>query len=315
MLQFRFTWKTFKREPFVYVVFASVLIFLGVNYYSIVMEVGKEASLKIVPYVDPTPWEDSRSREPGKRQTLSIKGVDYPFRWIPAGSFIMGSPKNEWGHYHEDLHKVNISKGFWALETEVTQEMWNSVMGANANYSHFKGSKRLPVDNASKYECLKYIEKLNALGVRPEGFEFALPTEAQWEYACRAGTTTPFSFGDSLNGDKANCDGDFPYPYGTTEKGTYLRKTTVVGSYPANPWGLYDMHGNVQEWVSDWYDEYPKNEVTDPISGYEGKAEMCRGGGWSSLAESCRSASRHRYGHEGLRLVLVSSTQRPSPEP
>ena len=237
MLQFRFTWETFKHDPFVGVVFASVALFLALSAYSIYREVHKDASLKIVPYVNPTPWMDSRSREPGKRQTLSINAVDYPFRWIPAGSFMMGSPKDEHGHYKEDLHRVNISKGFWALETEVTHEMWISVMRVNSNSSRFKDSKRLPVDDLSKDDCLRYIARLNASGLRPKGFEFALPTEAQWEYACRAGTTTPFSFGDSLNGDKANCDGKI-LPYGTTEKGTYLGKTTEVGSYPPNPWGF-----------------------------------------------------------------------------
>ena len=328
MLQFRFTWKTFKREPFVHVVFASVWLFLALSAYSIYREVHKDASLKIVPYVDPTPWEDSRSREPGKRQTLSVKGVDYPFRWIPAGSFMMGSPLDEKERYKdEDLHRVNISRGFWALETEVTQEMWTSAMGANDNPSRFKGSKRLPVDDVSKYECLKYIEKLNASGVHPEGFEFALPTEAQWEYACRAGTTTPFSFGDSLNGDKANCDGDvITYPYGTTEKGTDLGKATEVGSYAPNPWGLYDMHGNAREWVSDWYEEYPENEVTDPIGGHEGEPEIYRGGGWNDFPSSCRAASRHYdefhiydgfcgyEGSAGFRLVLVPTSRQYPPK-
>jgi len=316
MLQYRFTWETFRRDPFVDIVFTSVFLFLAFNSYSIYRDVHQDTSPQIVPHVNPTPWEDSRSRKPGKRQTLSINAVDYPFRWIPAGSFMMGSPKDEHGHYKEDLHRVNISRGFWALETEVTQEMWNSVMGANNNPSHFKDSKRLPVENVSKYECLQYIERLNALGFCPEGFIFALPTEAQWEYACRAGTTTPFSFGDSLNGDKANCDGRL-LPYGTTEEGTYLKKTTEVGSYPPNPWGLYDMHGNVEELVSDWYDAYPENEVTDPISGHEGMAEMRRGGGWTSIAESCRSAYRNYsyYCLGGFRLVLVSSTRQSSPEP
>ena len=134
------------------------------------------------------------------------------------------------------------------------------------NPSRFKGIKR-PVEQVSWEDSQQYIQKLNSLLAgtpgAPSGFKFSLPTEAQWEYACRAGTTTPFNFGSVLNGDKANCNGN--YPYGTTTKGKYLQKTTEVGSYPANAWGLFDMHGNVWEWCSDWYGNYPSGAVTDLI--------------------------------------------------
>ena len=242
----------------------------------------------------------------GTRMILSIRGVEYAFRWIPSGSFMMGEGNSQ--------HKVNLSRGFWLLESPITQEMWQSIMGKNP--SSFTGSDRLPVENISWKDCQKYIKKLNELahgkkGIFsfsqgkpeidgfPEGFAFSLPTEAEWEYACRAGTTTPYWFGGSLNGDKANCRGTSPY--GTDKKGPYLKKTTEVGKYPANAWGLVDMHGNVGEWVQDWYGDYPTGEVTDPTGPEGGLGRVCRGGGWYGSAVSCRAASRY-WGEPGWRL-------------
>ena len=244
----------------------------------------------------------------GERQVLSIKNVDYAFRWCPFGTFTMGSPASEAERYNgETQHKVALSRGFWLLETPVTQGMWESVMGANP--SHFKGSKNLPVDSVSWDDCQEFIKKLNGLNIAPSGFRFSLPTESQWEYACRAGTTTPFHFGGMLNGDKANCNGN--HPYGTSTKGKYLEKTSEVDSYPSNAWGLLDMHGNVWEWCLDWYGGYPSGAVTDPMGAERGSYRVLRGGSWNFLAEYCRSASRHadgpadRYDSVGLRLSLV----------
>jgi formylglycine-generating enzyme required for sulfatase activity len=194
------------------------------------------------------------------------------------------------------------------LETQVTQLMWESVMGSNP--SKFKGLNS-PVETVSWYDCQKYIAKINDGRFAPAGYKFSLPTEAQWEYACRTGTTTPFNFGSVLNGDKANCNGN--YPYGTSVKGKYLQRTTEVGSYPANAWGLSDMHGNVWEWCADWYGSYPGGgAVVNPVGSSTGSRRVFRGGGWNFNAGYCRSAYRDN-GHSslrgsvvGLRLSLVS---------
>ncbi|MDO5310170.1 MAG: formylglycine-generating enzyme family protein [Planctomycetia bacterium] len=154
---------------------------------------------------------------------LLITGVPVNFHWAPAGSFLMGSPESEDGRReYETQHAVLLTQGFWVAETETTQELWQAFMGNNP--SRFGGSEQLPVERVSWYDCQEFVQKLNDFysSVLPNGYKYAMPTEAQWEYACRAGTTTPFHFGDSLNGDKANCNGD--YPYGTSAKGRILRE-------------------------------------------------------------------------------------------
>ena len=183
------------------------------------------------------------------------------------------------------------------LETPVTQEMWESVMGNNP--SAFTGSNR-PVETVSWDNSQEYIQNLIGLGVAPVGYRFSLPTEAQWEYACRAGTTTPFYFGDVLDRDRGNF-------------GRHVGRTTEVGSYPANAWGLYDMHGNVWEWCLDWYGAYPMGNVTNPVGTSSGLSRVLRGGGWFHPAEYCRSAMRRdrepsvRNNAIGFRLALVST--------
>ena len=260
----------------------------------------------------------------GERIVLTINDIDYAFRWCPPGTFTMGSPASEADRGDDETqHQVTLFRGFWLLETPVTQGMWESVMGNNP--SHFNGSKNLPVESVSWDDCQEYITKLSdelksggykspvsTGGLMPaalEGFKFSLPTESQWEYACRAGTTTPFHFGSVLNGDKANCDGN--YPYGTSTKGKYLEKTSEVGSYPANAWGLKDMHGNVCEWCLDWFDDYPSGAVTDPVGSPTGSIRVVCGGSWHYCAQDCRSAFRSlsvpalRHNRLSLRLSLV----------
>ena len=152
-------------------------------------------------------------------------------------------------------------------------------------------------------DAQEFIKKLNAKG---EG-TYRLPSEAEWEYAARAGTTTAFAFGDSLSSEQANFNGD--YPYGGAAKGTYLEKTTAVGSYRANGWGLYDMHGNVWEWVEDWYGDYPSGAVTDPTGAATGSNRVGRGGGWGATAGDLRSANRYfdtpsfRFNYLGFRVL------------
>ncbi|MCL2625043.1 MAG: SUMF1/EgtB/PvdO family nonheme iron enzyme, partial [Planctomycetaceae bacterium] len=247
----------------------------------------------------------------GRRAVLAIKEVEYHFRYCPAGMFLMGSPASEKERRsNETQHQVTLSRGFWMLETPVTQEMWESVMGDNP--SDLKG-ERYPVECVSWDDCQEYIQKLNDMDIVPKSYRFSLPTEAQWEYACRAGTTTPFHFGDALNGDKANCHGF--HPYGPWLKGwttgRYYRRTTKVRSYPPNDWGLYDMHGNVWEWCLDLYGTYPVGDVTDPVGASNDSRRVRRGGGWFTYAGDCRSAYRDylkpsdRANFIGFRIVLV----------
>ena len=211
----------------------------------------------------------------------------------------------------EEQHQVTITRGFWIAETPITQEMWR--LSTPDNPSWFKSSTRLPVEQISWFDCQAFIKKLNETGVAPAGFKFSLPTEAQWEYACRAGTDTPFWWGDALFGDMANCNG--MRPYGTDEKGPYLAKTTEPGRYPVNPWGLYDTHGNVWEWCEDWFDDYPDGDAVDPIGPSEGRYRVLRGGSWFYYPMICRAAYRFRNEPDatsrqiGARLALVQCSR------
>jgi sulfatase modifying factor 1 len=253
-------------------------------------------------------WNTSvAGKEAGDLRVIEINGVSYRFRWAPPGAFMMGSPETEEGREDDEaLHKVTLSHGFWMLETEVTQAMWVSIMGTNPSF--FRGVD-LPVERVSWDDCQKFVRKLNNLGHAPASSHFALPTEAQWEYACRAGTKAPFSWGGSLNGDKANCNGT--RPYGTKEIGHFLDRTTLVRKYSANPWGLFDMHGNVYEWCADWHGPYPTRVVTDPRGRANGSNRVMRGGSWGYYPQHCRSAYRGSYGvvfrdvFVGFRIVLV----------
>jgi formylglycine-generating enzyme required for sulfatase activity len=231
--------------------------------------------------------QSAEDRKAGDSLELTIKDVKYTFRWCPPGQFQMGG--------ENDQHQVTLSKGFYMLETEVTQAMWESVMGNNP--SEFKGAK-LPVECVSWDDCQEYIKKLNDMKVAPAGFKFALPTEAQWEYAFRAGTTTAYCFGD-------NAEQLSEYAWFAQNSND---KTQVVGQKKANAWGLKDMHGNVWEWCLDLYGAYPSGAVTDPTGALQGSLRVDRGGSWDDDAENCRSADRYgsRYYALGLRLCLVS---------
>ena len=248
-------------------------------------------------------------RKAGEEKTIA----GMKFCWIPSGSFMMGSPKSEAGRDDDEgpRHRVEISKGFWMGKYEVTQREWEDVMGGwimGDNPSSFKGSKR-PVETVSWNDCQKFIEKLNS---RHKEVEFALPTEAQWEYACRAGTTSPFYFGATITPQQVNYNGS--YPYGNASKGLDRGETTKVGSFPSNAWGLHDMHGNVREWCQDWYGEnyYSESPSRDPRGPSSGTYRVLRGGSWNSNAKHCLSANRNwfvpdlSYVNSGFRLVVVS---------
>jgi formylglycine-generating enzyme required for sulfatase activity/serine/threonine protein kinase len=240
----------------------------------------------------------SLSSSAGKVMSAKLPGgVGMKFCYCPPGGFMMGSPPDERGSgSHEDQVNVKLSKGFWMAQTECTQAQWVAVMGGNP--SGFIGDN-LPVEKVSWNDVRKFITKLNDAKTLPAGWKSALPSEAQWEYACRAGTKTAFSFGDTLDAKQANI-------------GNALGKTGAVASYPANAWGLYDMHGNVWEWCEDWHDRYPSGARTDPIGPDNGSHRVNRGGAWDDGGTTCRSDMRDRgapdarHSSMGFRLVLTA---------
>ena len=208
---------------------------------------------------------------------------------IPAGKFMMGSPASERGRAdNETQHEVTITKPFYMGKYEVTQEQWESVMGNNPR-SRTKGAK-LPVTDVSWEECQEFIKKLND---KTKG-GYRLPTEAEFEYSCRAGTSTAYSYGDNLTKSDANIVGS---------------SIKTVGSYKPNAFGLYDMHGNVFEWCEDRWGEYSPDAVTDPKGPATGKYRVLRGGSVSYIASKARSSNRYndsptfRYGSVGFRLA------------
>ena len=261
-------------------------------------------------------WYKGEVREP-----ILMKKIDFNLIPIAPGSFQMGSPNWEEGHTkNEILHRVKITKFFWISSKEVTQDLYKEVMGQN--YSNFISGQN-PVDSISYKEALLFCNRLTAYtiakGYLPIGYKFDLPTEAEWEYACRAGTSTATAFGNSLNSIQANFNGNSPYRSRTL--GPSLKRTAPVGSYKPNAWGLYDMHGNVWEWCKDAANikherRFKKivtdtyiNGASDPLS-LIGKQNIIRGGSWVSLGTQCRSASRKAIDPEsrdiniGFRVVL-----------
>ncbi len=248
------------------------------------------------------------SQQPDNQSFTNSIGIKLVL--IPKGKLLMGSPKNEQGQDKDETqHQVTISQNFYMGATEVTQAQWQKVM--EKNRSRFKGDE-LPVEEISWDDSIEFCKRLSEMPEEKKaGHKYRLPTESEWEYACRAGTTTPFHFGSELNGRQANCYGTAPY--GTNTKGPNLKKTSPVGTYPANACGLYDMHGNVYEWCSDWYGEYPSGSVTDPSGPATGLYRVFRGGGWRFDAVICRSAYRiwfvpsFRFNYLGFRVALSSS--------
>jgi formylglycine-generating enzyme required for sulfatase activity len=229
---------------------------------------------------------------------------------IPAGTFTMGSPRDELEREAEEvLHEVTITRPFYMGVYEVTQAEFHRLMDPNIRptfHSDNGGGPAHPMENVLWVEADEFCKRLSASEEeRRAGRKYRLPTEAEWEYACRAGTSTAFHWGDSLSSDQANLNGS--RRFGGATKGPYLRKTVKVGSYEPNAFGLYDMHGNVAEWVADWYDpDYYKNcPEEDPLGPPVGTVPddygnyflVARGGSWLDDARACRSAYRMRAMH------------------
>lgn len=266
---------------------------------------------RLSPPVFPYAWASSWGEDQyGLWQAFNYRGVRHAFRWIPPGTFWMGSPEGEKGRWgDEDLHEVTLSRGFWLGETTVTQALWQAVTGKNP--SEFKGDNR-PVEQVGWDDAQTFIAELRAL--HPE-LKVRLPSEAEWEYACRAGSRTPFYFGevDSLTLEKVNYRGIWEFKAETWGEGA-KRETADVKSYPPNPWGLYEMHGNVWEWCEDaWQDHLGAASVPDPLLAEAPEPDAGRvvcGGSWYSDGGDVRSAFRSRRGpgsrsgNLGFRLAL-----------
>ncbi len=219
---------------------------------------------------------------------------------IPAGTFMMGSPKGEFDRSdYEIQHQVTL-KAFRMSKYEITFNQYDAFCEATGREKpddNGWGRGIRPVINVSWNDAVAFA---SWMGCR-------LPTEAEWEFACRAGTTTPFSTGDNLTTSQANYNGEFPYK--NYPKGANRERTIEVGSFAPNDYGLYDMHGNVWEWVSDWYDNYSPGAQTNPQGPSSGTYKVYRGGGWNLIAQFCRSAKRRyiapdrMFNYMGFRLA------------
>ena len=249
----------------------------------------------------------------GQWLEFSVPGPDgevtQRMRWIAAGAFLMGSPNSEPERWEDEgpQHEVTISKGFWMFETACSQCLWRAVMGDD-NPSRFKDNDR-PVEMVSWSDVQEFLRRIEEV---VPGLRLSLPSEAQWEYGCRAGTATPFSFGEKISLQQVNFFGDTPYAGARTE-------TVPVGSLPPNPWGLHEMHGNVWEWCADGARRYQKRSVVDPLgSTTEPGQRVLRGGAWYCGARDVRSASRGAtfpiagIHSSGFRCVRVRDGAEPS---
>jgi uncharacterized protein (TIGR02996 family) len=292
---------------------------------------------------DETPWlvyadwleerGDPRSELYRHRRLTNSIGMQLVL--IPPGKFLMGSPESEAERFDDEgpQHEVEITRPFYLGTYQVTQEEYQKVMGKNPSYFSAKGggkgkvkkldTRRFPVESVSWDETVEFCRLLT----EKEGDSarlYRLPTEAEWEYSCRGGQffkdSVPFYLAapsSSLSSQQANFNGN--YPYGVAAKGPYLQRTNTVGSYQPNVLGLYDMHGNVWEWCSDWFDpnyyqRSPKQDPQGPESSPENR-RVLRGGSWGSYGRSCRAAGRYgvdpgvRDYYDGFRVVLVAGAR------
>ena len=279
-------------------------------------------------------WADYLGTEVVTTNSVGMKMV-----LIPPGEFMMGSPDDEKDRHVAEgpLHSVQIGRPFLLGRYEVTQAQFEELMGFNpSHFNEVEGENmaRFPVENITWFDAAEYCNRLSKKEGRQPYYRlwnvqkngdvitkaevallrtngYRLPTEAEWEYACRAGTTSPFSWGRTANGRKANMDGSDPY--GTEKTGPFLRRTSRVGTYRPNNWDLYDMHGNVWEWCQDWHGEkfYSDSPSIAPEGLDRGEFRVIRGGCWGTVPRYCRSAYRNRNKpgfrnyNLGFRVALV----------
>ncbi len=247
--------------------------------------------------------------------TEDINGVPLELVELSGDTFTMGSPTSEANHNDDETpHQVTVS-GLMMGKYEITQAQWQAVaklpkvkIDLPADTANFKGAT-LPVERVSWEEAVEFCARLS----QKTGRNYRLPTEAEWEYAARAGTTTPFAFGETVTPALVNYDGN--YPYGGAAKGEWRKKTVAVGSLKAaNAFGLYDLHGNVWEWCQDWYAPYGTGAQTNPTGPTTGESRVLRGGSWYVYSRSCRAAVRawdapgNRNVIIGFRVVMISRT-------
>lgn len=286
-------------------------------------------SLGVMVWVGPFAWSQPaqpESRKPGEKRTVTLPGgVKMEFAWCPPGSFLMGSPPTETGrHESETQHQVDITKGYWLGVHEVTQAQWSAVVGDNP--SKFRGYD-LPVESVSWFDAQKFCEELR----KKVGIEARLPTEAEWEYACRAGNKSVYGYGDDASGlenyawfadnsgvkkidslkELQKCNHDFnEYLKILSNNGC---KTCSIAKKKPNNWGFYDLHGNVGEWCSDWYEVLPGGKETDPTGPPIGSVKIIRSACWSGCGQHLRSAARFATDPEkrsndlGFRLAVNAS--------
>jgi formylglycine-generating enzyme required for sulfatase activity len=265
--------------------------------------------------------EDNNSADLNKNLRKNLIGMT--FTYIPPGQFLMGASSEEVenaeqskkiGYLKDETpqHQVTIKNGFWLSITEVTQEQWESVMGNNPSTSKSSNCPKCPVETVSWNDAKEFIRKLNE---KNDEFEYRLPTEAEWEYAARAGTTTVFAFGNSLDSNQANFNGESPY--GKDVKSIFKGKPDLVRNYEPNAFGPYDMHGNVSEWCEDIYTENFNSLPTDGSANLKGdpKKRVIRGGSWIQSGFNCRSANRdpwdfdQKFSNIGFRVAAQLKNQ------
>jgi formylglycine-generating enzyme len=232
-------------------------------------------------------------------ESLEVGGIE--MRWCPPGDFMMGSAADEPGRLGDESQvRTRLKNGFWLASTETTQKVWKRTMGTDPSY--YKGDN-LPAERISWNDATAYVARLNETSPLPRGWKWALPTEAQWEYACRAGSGTAFHTGDGIDETQAK----IKVPGGAA--------TTVnVGSYEPNAWGLHDMHGNVREWCADWHSNALPGG-NDPAGPESGTIRVRRGGSWNHEVSACRSASRHKGPPDdsnsdlGVRIAILPAVE------
>jgi formylglycine-generating enzyme required for sulfatase activity len=228
-----------------------------------------------------------RAPGPSRGPSWTEPATGMQFALMPAGTFRVGTPAAERGREAQEVpHTVRLTKAFYLGRYEVTQAQWTALMGTNP--SHFQGCPTCPVESVNFADVQSFIGRLNARS----GPGFRLPTEAEWETACRAGGTAPFGGSATLSSRDANIDGNYPY---NAPRGVAREKTTRAGYFAPNARGLFDMSGNVWEWTEDWYCLYPDGEATDPVGRCSSEYRVIRGGSWKFDGNSARCGLRYTH--------------------